>query len=154
MDIVGLGIGWEELPVGRRFRTVGRTITETDLVSFIATTGMLETLFTKAPADGGRRLVPAALIYSLSEGLLIQAVLQGVGVAFLNMEMDIKGPTYVGDTLHVECEVIEARASQGRPGHGVVRTRNSVLKDCGTVVMVYTPLRLLRGRDALAAASE
>lgn len=147
LQTVGLGIGWSELRAGQRFRTVGRTITETDLINFISNTGMVEALFTNA--DGGRaRLVPAALIYALSEGLLIQAMLQGVGVAFLNMEMDIKGPTHVGDTIHVECEVIECRASKGRPGLGLVRTRNQVVKQDGSVVIVYTPLRLLKGRAA------
>jgi len=63
------------------------------------------------------------------------------------MELDIKGPTFAGDTLHVECEVIESRASNGRPGLGLVRTRNRVMTQDGTVVMEYTPLRLVKGRD-------
>ena len=46
IETVGLGIHWEELPVGRKFKTVGRTVTEADLVNFISCTGMLEVLFT------------------------------------------------------------------------------------------------------------
>ncbi len=46
IETVGLGIPWEDLPVGRKFKTVGRTVTETDLVNFITCTGMLEVLFT------------------------------------------------------------------------------------------------------------
>jgi acyl dehydratase len=150
METMGLGYGWEDMPVGRRFKTVRRQITETDVVGFVSAVGMLEELFT-APAAAAARLVPAALIYSLAEGLVIQSTLQGVGVAFLGMELDVKGPTVVGDTIHVVCEVIEARESKGRPGHGLVRTRNEVVKDDGAVVLAYTPLRLLRGREALAA---
>lgn len=153
IETVGLGVCWEDLPVGRRFKTVGRTITETDLVSFVSGTGMVEVLFTnieyvkhEASIKGGR-LVPAALIFSFSEGLLIQAMLQGVGFAFLNMEVDVKGPTFVGDTIHVVSEVIESRPSTGKPGLGLVRTRNEVVKQDGTVALVYTPLRLLKGRD-------
>jgi acyl dehydratase len=100
---------------------------------------------------GPRRLVPAALLYGMAEGLVVQSALQGVGVAFLNMEMDVKGPTYVGDTIHVECEVTESRESKGRPGHGLVRTRNEIVKEDGTVVLVYTPLRLLKGTDLVGA---
>jgi len=153
IQTVGLGIPWDELPVGRRFKTVGRTVTETDLVNFVAHSGMAEVLFTniehtksKGAIKGGR-LVPAAMIYGMAEGLLVQAALQGVGFAFLNMEMDIKGPTFVGDTIHVVSEVIESRPSKGRPGLGLVRTRNEIVKQDGTVVMVYTPLRLLKGKD-------
>ena len=152
METVGLGIHWEDLPVGRTFRTVGRTITESDLVGFINTTGMLEVLFTNTEflehesAIKGR-VVPGALVFTLSEGLLTQAVMQGVGFAFLHMELDVKGPTFVGDTVHVECEVIECRESRNRPGLGLVRTRNQIFKQDGTLVQVYTPLRLVKGKN-------
>ncbi len=149
IETVGLGKYWQELTPGRRFKTVGRTITETDLVNFISNTGMVEVIFTninEAAIKGGR-LVPAALIFSLAEGLLVQGMLQTVGFAFLNMELDIKGPAFVGDTIHVISEVTESRASKGKPGLGVVRTRNEVVKQDGSVVLVYTPLRLLKGND-------
>lgn len=152
METVGLGIHWEDLPVGRQFKTVGRTVTETDLVNFINTTGMLEVLFTnteflehESPIKG--RVVPGALVFTMSEGLLTQSTMQGVGFAFLNMELDIKGPTFVGDTIHVECEVIENRESKNRPGLALVRTRNQVFKQDGTLVQVYTPLRMVKGKN-------
>ena len=46
MEVVGLGMYYEDLPVGRQFKTVGRTITEPDIVNFVNTTGMVEVLFT------------------------------------------------------------------------------------------------------------
>ncbi len=63
------------------------------------------------------------------------------------MELDIKAPTFVGDTIHVECEVTECLESKKRPGLGLVRTRNQVIKQDGTVVLVYTPLRLVKGKN-------
>jgi len=152
IETVGLGFHWEDLPVGRKFKTVGRTVTETDLVNFITCTGMLEVLFTnvefieKESAIKGR-VVPGALAYTFAEGLLTQSVMQGAGLAFLNMELDIKAPTFVGDTIHVECAVIECQESRKRPGLGLVRTRNQVVKQDGTVVLVYTPLRLVKGKN-------
>lgn len=152
METVGIGIHWEDLPVGRKFRTVGRTVTESDLVGFINTTGMVEVLFTNTEflehesAIKGR-VVPGALVFTLCEGLLTQAVMQGVGFAFLHMELDVKAPTFVGDTIHVECEVIECRESKNRPGLGLVRTRNQVFKQDGTLVQVYTPLRMVKGKN-------
>ena len=151
IETVGLGIHWEDLPVGRKFQTVGRTVTEADLVNFISCTGMLEVLFTntefveKESAIKGR-VVPGALAYTFAEGLLTQSVMQGVGLAFLNMEFDIKAPTFVGDTIHVECEVIECQESKKRRGLGLVRTRNQIVKQDGTVVLVYTPLRMVKGK--------
>ena len=154
METVGLGIPWDKLPVGRRFRTLGRTVTEADLVAFIGATAMVEVLFTDTTAQAGSavkgRLVPAALVYSFSEGLLIQSVIQGVGLAFIDMNLAVKSPTFVGDTIHVEVEVIESRESRKRPGTGLVRTRNTVVKQDGTVVLEYTPLRMLRGSEGIA----
>jgi acyl dehydratase len=151
IETLGLGLTWESLPVGRRFKTVGRTVTEADIVNFVGCTGMLEVLFTnvdylKDSSVIRGRVAPAALVYAFAEGLLVQSVMQGVGLAFLGMELEVKGPTFAGDTVHVECEVIECRPSESRPGLGLVRTRNRVVKQDGAVVLVYTPLRLLKGR--------
>ena len=152
-ELVGLGIHFDDLPLGRKFQTVGRTITETDIVLFINTIGMTEVLFTnyefianESPTKA--RVAPGSLVFGIAEGLLTQSTMQGVGLAFLNMTLDIKGPTIAGDTIHVECEVIESRASKSRPGCGLVRTRNRVVKQDGSVVMEYTPLRLVKGRSA------
>ena len=156
VERVGLGLTWDRLPVGRRFRTVARTITESDLVGFIGCTGMVEVLFTTTMSLGEHRairgrLVPAALVYSFAEGLLIQSTLQDVGLAFLDMNLSVKAPTFVNDTIHVDVEVTECRESRSRPGAGLVRTRNRVVKQDGTVVLEYTPLRMLRGSAGQAS---
>jgi acyl dehydratase len=156
-ETVGLGIHFEDLPLGRKFRTVGRTITETDIVLFVNTVGMTEVLFTnyeflKHESDIKGRVSPGSLVFCIAEGLLTQATMQGTGLAFLNMTLDIKGPTFAGDTIHVECEVIESRPSGSRPGRGLVRTRNRVVKQDGTLVLEYTPLRMVKCRNSPAAA--
>src|SRR3954447_18863864 len=125
MEVVGLGFYFEDLPVGRRFRTIGRTVTEADIVNFVNCTGMVEVLFTnteflRLDSDIKGRLAPAALVYTFAEGLLVQSTMQYTGYAFLNMQLDVKGPVFAGDTVHVECEVTEARLSQSKPGRGLV----------------------------------
>jgi acyl dehydratase len=148
---LGLGLRWEDTPVGFRFRTVGRTITDADVTNFVGVTGMTEVLFTnldylrsESLFDG--RLVPGALVFSFAEGLLMQSVVQGVGLAFMGLEMTVERPTFTGDTIHVECEVLVSRATS-KPGRGIVTTRNRVLNRHGDCAMVYTPTRLVKGRD-------
>jgi acyl dehydratase len=148
---VGLGLRFEDTPVGFRFRTIGRTITEADITAFVGVTGMVEVLFTnleylREQSLFEKRLVPGALVYSFAEGLLMQSVVQGTGLAFLGMELEVKRPTFAGDTIHVDCEVLESRATS-KPGRGIVKTRNTVLNQAGEPVMVYTPSRLVKGRD-------
>lgn len=156
METIGLGRCWEDMPVGYQFKTISRTITETDLVSFVGTTGMVEVLFTdvnyaKQHAPQGGRLVPGALVYSIAEGLIFQAALQGTGLAFLRMGLDVKGPTFVGDTIYVEVEVLESRPTSKDPNRGLVLTRNNIVNQKKETVIVYTPLRLYAGREMLAS---
>jgi len=155
METVGIGFHFEDMPVGRKFRTIGRTVTEADIVNFVNCTGMVEVLFTnveflKHESDIKGRLAPAALAYTFAEGLLVQATMQHTGYAFLNMQMDVKSPVFAGDTIHVECEVTEARLSQSKPGRGLVRTSNRVVKQDGTVALIYTPLRMMKCKQQTA----
>ena len=95
-----------------------------------------------------RRLAPAALVYAFAEGLLVQSTMQHTGLAFLHMELDVENPVFAGDTIHAECEVVEARRSKSRPDRGLVRTRVRVVKQDGTVALTYTPLRMVKCRNA------
>ena len=152
MDYVGLGLYFEDLWLGRQFRTVGRTVTDTDITTFVNCVGMTEVLFTNvefAEREMGfkARLVPGALCYCFAEGLLIQSMMQGTGLAMLHVELDIKGPVFSGDTIHVEVEVTEARRTSKRPDRGLVRTSNKIVKQDGTVAVVYRPLRMVKARS-------
>ncbi|MBC9883755.1 acyl dehydratase [Bradyrhizobium sp. INPA01-394B] len=151
METLGIGLHYEDATLGRKFKTIGRTVTEADIVNFVNCTGMVEVLFTnleflKHESDLKGRPAPAALVYCFAEGLLVQATMQHTGFAFLQMEFNVKGPVIAGDTIHVECEVIEARRSKNRPNRGLVRTRNIVRKQDGTAVLEYTPLRMMKAR--------
>ena len=137
--LLGKGFYWQDMPVGARYRTFGRTITETDIVNFISCTGMLELLFTnevyrQTESAIKGRLSPGALVFSIAEGLVIGATIQG-----------IKGPTLSGDTIHVDVEVTESRAAS-KGNRGLVRTRNAVVNQKDEIIMIYTPLRMMKGR--------
>jgi len=152
METVGLGCYFEDLPVGRQFKTIGRTVTETDITNFINCTGMVEVLFTDLEflareRDTKQRLAPAALVYAFAEGLLVQSTMQHTGLAFLQMELSVENPVFAGDTIHAECEVIEARRSRSRSDRGLVRTRVRVVKQDTTIALTYTPLRMVKCRD-------
>jgi acyl dehydratase len=152
METVGLGFHYEDLPVGKSFRTIGRTVTEADITNFVNCTGMVEVLFTnleflREESDIKDRLAPAALVYCFAEGLLVQATMQHTGFAFLHMELNVDKPVFAGDTIHVEVEVTEARVSRNRPDRGLVRTRNRVVKHDGTIALTYTPLRMIKCRN-------
>lgn len=145
LPVVGRGFCFEDLRLGFRFRTHRRTIAEADLAAFVNLTWLTEELFT-VEDDSSRsikgRAVPGALVYSFAEGLLLPTM-QDTGLAFLGATLEVKGPTLVGDTIHVECEVTEHRLTS-KGDRGLVRFANKVINQRGETVLTYNPLRLLK----------
>jgi 3-hydroxybutyryl-CoA dehydratase len=156
MQTLGLGFTWEQLSAGQRFRTLNRTITETDLVLFTGVTGMLETIFIDRTFGGEKgaiqgQFVPAALTYSLIEGLLCQSMIQGTGLAMLELKKQILAPVRVSDTIHGEIEVISVRPTS-KGNRGIVVSKIDVKNQNGEVVMTYEATRMLAGRSAEQSA--
>ena len=154
MQMLGLGLVWDELTVGQQFRTIGCTIMDSDIPAFCNATGMTEVLFTNSEyiakyTNFEGRLVPGSLVFCMAEGLLMQCTMQYTGLAFLNAEMDVKGPSVAGDTIHVELEVVEVKPTS--KGRGLVRTSNVVKNQRGEVILTYNPLRMMAGREMLDA---
>jgi len=134
--------------VGQQLRTFRRTVTETDLVNFISCTGMLEAIFIEAGFEGGAirgRPVPAALTYTLIEGFILQSMIQGTGLAMLELHQKIEGPVLVGDTIGAVVEVTGIRPTS-RGGRAVVSSRIDVYNQRDERVMTYEATRLLAGR--------
>lgn len=149
-DIKQMGQGpyWQEFAVGDRFKTFRRTITETDLVNFISCTGMLEVLFIDEAYEGSAvdgRIVPAALTYGLIEGMQMQTLVQGTGLALLEVAMTAHAPVFVGDSISA-IVAIEAVRPTSRSGRAVVRSRVEVANQAGTLVLSYVVSRLIAGQ--------
>ena len=77
----------------------------------------------------------------------MQSMMQHTSLAFLHMELNVESPVFAGDTIHAECEIVEARLSHSRVNRGLVRARVPVVKQDGTTALVYTPLRMVRCRE-------
>ena len=151
MQTLGLGFTWEQLSPGQKFRTLNRTVTEADLMMFVGVTGMVEVIFTdhtfgaeKGAIQG--RFVPAALTYSLIEGLLCQSMIQGTGLAMLELKQQIKAPVRVGDTIHAEIEVTSVRPTS-KGNRGIVVSTVAVKNQKDETVISYEATRMLAGRS-------
>ncbi|AEB84247.1 MULTISPECIES: FAS1-like dehydratase domain-containing protein [Comamonadaceae] len=152
LQIMGVGLHWNDVEVGDRFRTLGKTITEADIAMYVAAVGMVEEMFTnveyiKEVSVIGSRPVPGSLVFCTAEGLLMQSTMQRTGMAFLEADVKVHKPTTAGDTIHVECEVVEARATS-KADRGLLRTSNKVVNQRGEVVLTYNPLRMVKTRPA------
>ncbi len=144
---LGQGFYWQDLQVGQCFRTFRRTITETDLVNFIGVTGMLEEIFIDASFEGamGGRAVPGALTYTIVEGFILQTMIQGTGLAMLELAQKILKPVRVNDTIQATVAVTGIRpTSQGN--RAIVDSEVQVFNQRDECVMTYQAKRMLAGR--------
>ncbi len=136
---------FDELEPGARFRSRGRTITEADLVAFATLTGDLHPLHVDAEwaarSEFGSRIAHGALLLSYCVGLMpfdpeLVLALRGFDrVAF-------KRPARIGDTIHVEGEVVSKREVDA--GTGLVILAWKVVNQRGETVVLATVRALWR----------
>jgi len=122
-----MGYYLEEFEVGRVFRhAIRRTLTETDNVLFSTLTHNpaplhLDHEYMRTQSEFGRPLMNSFFTLGLIVGISIHETTLGTTVANLGLE-DVRfpSPLFVGDTVHVETEVIAARPSRSRPANGIL----------------------------------
>jgi acyl dehydratase len=147
---------FEDLTEGEEFTSLGRTITEADIVNLAAFMGWYDPLHTDAEAtkDGpfGGRVAQGLVGLVLSNGLTNGCIPSHRGlaaiVAFLGIsEWNFRGPIRIGDTIHVVVRVIEKRPTKS-PGRGVVVFAHAVVNQKGETVQDGRKTYLIQTRPA------
>lgn len=118
---------WEDVPVGFKYETATRTITEADVVGFAALTADFNRMHVDAEfaakSPFGRRIAHGMLVVSYMSGLnsrtTVNQLLEASMVAVVNVQCQFLKPTFIGDTISCEIEVIESRESS-RPDRGLI----------------------------------
>lgn len=130
---------WEDFRAGARFRSADHTVTEDEMIAYAKRydpqpfhtdpTAAQESIFGGLVASGWFTAAISMRLITQSE-VRIAGGLIGMGVE----ELRWPRPVRPGDTLHVEVEVLEVRASRSHPGRGIVRVRNLTLNQRGEAV--------------------
>jgi acyl dehydratase len=146
---------FEDLHLGTVARSPGRTVTEADVVAFAGLSGDFNPLHTDSEAASesafGERVAHGLLGAAIASGLFtrtaLSQALQGSLVAMLGIDCRFEAPVRIGDTLHVEAEVVELRETS-KPRHGLVVLQRRVINQSGTRVQVATtPMLVKRRKD-------
>jgi acyl dehydratase len=144
------GDGIPGVKVGEKFVSPGRTITEADIVMFAALSGDWTELHTNAEymkkTIFGQRIAHGLLTLSVASGLALRARKIPLEViAFLGLDnARFTAPVFIGDTIWVESEVVEARPSKSRPGAGIIKFRNVVKNQRNETVASYEAALMVR----------
>ena len=140
---IGKGLYFEEFEVGQKMTSTGRTIAESDVMTFAGLSGDFNQIHTDAEfsshAPFGQRVAHGLLGASIASGLVMRTgVLEGTAIAFREINnWKFINPVFIGDTIHVETEVIQTK-SLARIGGGSVVIELDVKKQTGETVMKGT----------------
>lgn len=145
-----LGLYFEEFEVGRKLITRGRTITEADIVQFGALTGDFNPMHMDAEycktSMMGQRVAHGMLGISYAVGQAYQlGILERTVLAFRSLEIKFSAPIFIGDTIHVELEVLETKEAK-RLGGGTVTLDIRIVNQEGKAVQKGTMTLLMASK--------
>jgi acyl dehydratase len=143
------GLTFEEHVVGTSYDTLGRTVSEADICSFVNLCGFNEPLFMdmeyvakESVFDG--RVAPGAFTFCLSEGLIMQTgLIHGTGMSYLGSEIRIVAPVLAGDTLRVAVTITDKRETK-KPDRGIVTYKHEVKNQRGDLVLEAIVRRMIK----------
>jgi len=143
---------FEEFQAGQIIVSAGRTVSEADIVTFAGLSGDFNQIHTDAEFSKntpfGQRVAHGLLGLSIASGLAVQTgVLEGTILAFREInEWKFIQPLTIGDTIHVEMEVLETKALRRIGGGSVVialdvlnQNSQAVMKGTWTVLVISKP---------------
>lgn len=141
-------LGFGQLFVGLQFTSVGRTVTEADIVAFAGVSGDFNQLHTDeqwvtANTSFNGRVAHGLLVLAMSSGMRTPGYDELAIQAYLSTQRDMTHPTYPGDTLTVVNTVKELKPSRSRPGSGVATVEVEVNNQDGTTVQKGTDVFLI-----------
>jgi len=130
-----------------------RTLTETDIVSFVNLVGLHEPPFIdmdwveKMPGIHNKRFAPAPLLISMGMGLVATSIMEVVDAitareglgrfhGMVGVEAAVKSPAFPGDTLSVELEARVDRKT--KRGQTLVALQHVVSNQRDEVVVIFT----------------
>ena len=127
-----------DIHAGRRFTSARRTVTEGEMMGFAGVTGdfnpvHVDEVFAREESLFGRRVVHGPMVLAMCFGMRSERDEWKI-LALLETRRRFLAPVFPGDTVHARFEVTDVRASESRPGTGVVSVAVEVVNERGEVV--------------------
>lgn len=133
-----LGKHFDEVEAGEKWRSHGRTVTEADIVFWCTFTGDMFVLHTDAhyaaKSQFGQRIAPGLMVNAFMAGLGVPPGAPAILANYGTDALRFTAPVFIGDTVHLETEVIGKE--ERRPGRdGVVTLQWNAVNQNGRTVM-------------------
>jgi acyl dehydratase len=144
---------FEEFEEGKQFVSVGRTVTESDLVMHSALTGDWTELHTNGEyaeeTEFGERIAHGPMTFVQATGFVYRmGIVERTAIAFLGMNyMDLPNPVFIGDTLSLEAVVTDQKDIGSRDDAGIVVLDCTMTNQNDTVVLEGDMKFLIKARS-------
>lgn len=146
------GLYFDEFSPGDQVTSMGRTITEADVVNFAALSGDWNLIHTNAEYSQGhmfgQRVAHGLLILSVASGLAVRlGFLEETILAFRSVDnWRFQRPVFIGDTVRVRLTVDDVK-SMPRLGGGLITFKVDVLNQEDKVVQRGSWEMLVKARE-------
>jgi len=142
---------FEDFEAGSTRQTVGRTITEADVVLHAGQTGdfyphHMDAEWCKTQPFG-QRMAHGTLIFSVAVGMTAGAI-NPRAMSYGYDRLRFVKPVFLNDTIHVIVSIKEMREDPKRPAYGIVVEELQVVNQRGETVLVAEHLLLVERRPA------
>jgi acyl dehydratase len=141
---------FEDFLSGTQRETIGRTITEADIVLHAGQTGDFYPHHMDAEwcrtQPFGQRMAHGTLIFSVAVGMTAGAI-NPRAMSYGYDRLRFVRPVFIGDTIHVRVSIKETRSDPKRPAHGIVVEALEVVNQKNETVLVAEHLLLVERRS-------
>ncbi|MDP9381176.1 MAG: dehydratase [Chloroflexota bacterium] len=148
---------FEDYVQGDTRQTLGRTITETDIVLHAGQTGDFYPHHVDAEwcrtQEFGERIAHGTLIFSVGVGMTAGDV-NPLAFSYGYDRLRFIKPVFIGDTLTARVTIREKREFPKRPDHGVVVEGLEVLNHRGQTVLACEHLLIVKRRGGAAVSGD
>ena len=146
--------GWylEDFTIGETYKSIGRTVTETDVVNFAGLSGDFNPLhmdeeFARTGSIFGHRIAHGMLGAVIMTGLSNQmGMFAGTTIAFLELSIRYPAPLEIGATVHLEMTPTDIHHSS-KPGRGVLTMDANLVDQSGKVITQCVWKLMLKARE-------
>jgi 3-hydroxybutyryl-CoA dehydratase len=146
---------FDDVEIGQEWKSLGRTITEADIVNFAGLSGDFNPIHIDhhfARTTPFRRpIAHGLLVFSIGSGLGLHAPPMRTLAILSIRDWHFRDPVFPGDTIHVVSKVLDKQV-RGRGRRGEITWQRQFFNQDGKLIMEGVTQTLVEGRAAQRGA--